>query len=203
MKQDKIDAALGRVPQGDRAGSPFRKGHNNIGVILAKQGKRDAAIAQFQEALAIDPRFAAAPRQFRRGAVPTGEGRGSHAALGRNGPTYRATRAVNRLAWAMATRPEPSIRNPAEAVELPQWAVQLSRNLDPIPLNTLAAAYARDGQYGKATTTAKGPRVGHSTKDQPLADSIKDKIARYNAHTPYQETADPAPPVHAPAAQGK
>ena len=100
----------------------------------------------------------------------------------------------------MATRPERSIRNPAVAVELAQWAVQLSRNLDPVPLNTLAAAYARAGDYTKATKAAKEAlSLATRQKDKPLADSIKDKIALYKTHTPYQETGVPVPPVHAPS----
>ena len=92
-----------------------------------------------------------------------------------------------------------SVRNGAEAVELAQWAVELSHGHEPIPLNTLAAAYAQAGRFAEATETArKALDLATRQKDQAFADSIKSKIALYEAHTAYVETTPAFPPL-APA----
>jgi protein O-mannosyl-transferase len=201
LKQNKIDEALAQFRRSIELDPRSAKAHNNIGVILAKKGQMDDAVDQFQEALAIDPNFAAAHDNL--GVVLCQQGKIADAMkhweiMVKIQPNN--VRAVNRLAWAMATHSEASVRNPAVAVELAHWAVQLSRNLDPVPLNTLAAAYARDGQYAKATRAAnEALALATRQKDQPLADSIKDKIALYKANTPYQETLTPAPSPHVPS----
>ena len=205
LKLGRIDEAFTEYQRAIELDPRSAKSHNNIGVILAKRGQSDAAVAEFQNALAIDPKFASAHDNL--GVVLTQQGKTAEAMthwkeMVKLQPTN--LRAVNQLAWLMATCPEPSIRNPAEAVELAQWAVQLSHSLDPIPLNTLAAAYARAGQYSKATQAAKEAlALATRQKDQPLADSIKNKMALYKAHTPYQEKGGPAPPAPAPSRHGK
>jgi hypothetical protein len=104
----------------------------------------------------------------------------------------------------MATRPEPSVRNGAAAVELAEWAVRLSHGHEPIPLNTLAAAYAQTGRFAEAARTAR-KALGLATRqsDKALAESIKTKIALYEARTPYLDTASVSPPVLAPSEHGK
>jgi spermidine synthase len=60
-----------------------------------------------------------------------------------------------RMAWILATHPDPGLLNPAEAIRLAQTAVELSNRQDPFVLQTLAAAYAADGQFDRATTIAR------------------------------------------------
>ena len=40
--------------------------HNNLGIILAKQGRLDEAVSQFVEALRIDPDFTKAKRNLQK-----------------------------------------------------------------------------------------------------------------------------------------
>jgi protein O-mannosyl-transferase len=167
---------------------------NNLGAALAGSGRFDAAVAQFRRALQIMPNFASAHGNL--GMALSKQGKIEEAMthwrervrLEPNDP-----RAVNQLAWAMATRPEPSIRNGAEAVELAQWAVELSHGREPIPINTLAAAYAQAGRFAKATATAqRALKIAMRQDDQALAKSIEAQIALYKTNTPYLETTGPA-----------
>ena len=62
---------------------------------------------------------------------------------------------MNCLAWVLATCPEASVRNGAEAVELARRAVKLSDGREPAILGTLAAAYAEAGRFPEAVQTAR------------------------------------------------
>jgi protein O-mannosyl-transferase len=204
-RQGHADEALAEYQKAIDLAPDYADAHNNLGVLLAARGQLDAAIAQFRSALAIQPD--AADTHGNLGMALSQKGQIAEAMdhwreavrLDPNDP-----RAVNRLAWAMATRPEASIRNGAEAVELAQWAVQLSNNREPVPMNTLAAAYAQTGRFAEATTTAqKAFGLAERQEDRVLADSIKTKIAMYEAHTPFLDTAMPSPPSHGSAERGK
>ena len=94
---------------------------------------------------------------------------------------------LNNIAWVLATGQDGSIRNGAEAVELAQRAVQLSDASEPIVLGTLAAAYAENGQFSNAVQTA-GNALELATKqhNQPLAESIEEKIRLYKANEPFR-----------------
>ena len=61
-----------------------------------------------------------------------------------NAPAY------NNLAWLYATAKEPRFHNGEKAVELALKACELSAWNDPNYLNTLAAAYARKGDFNNA-----------------------------------------------------
>src|SRR5439155_21631783 len=55
--------------------------------------------------------------------------------------------ALNNLAWTLAANPDPQFRNGAEAIQLATRACELTRYEHPLPLATLAAAYAEAGQF--------------------------------------------------------
>jgi len=67
--------------------------------------------------------------------------------------------ALNNLAWRLATYPRPELRNGREAVQLASRAVELTGQQQPVCVRTLAAAYAEDGQLGKAIEMAKQART--------------------------------------------
>jgi protein O-mannosyl-transferase len=163
--------------------------HNDLGVILAKRGQLDAAIAEFRSALAIKPSLVKVRANLAQ-------------ALGEWGKIADAVvewrevvrlqpnnlRAVNQLAWAMATDPEASVRNGPEAAELAQWAVKLSRGLEPIPLGTLAAAYAEMGRFTEAVTIAdRAIALATARNDATTADALRRQNQRYRAGSPYHE----------------
>ena len=60
------------------------------------------------------------------------------------------TNLLNDTAWILATNPNASVRDGAEAVELAQRAVKLSGGQEPAILDTLAAAYAEAGRFADA-----------------------------------------------------
>ena len=101
---------------------------------------------------------------------------------------------LNETAWVLATNPNASIRNGAEAVELAERAVRLSGASEPTVLGTLAAAYAEAGRFPEALQTArKAAELAMRQNNRSLAESINAKIPLYEAHTPFYETRQPSP----------
>ncbi len=95
---------------------------------------------------------------------------------------------LNDTAWMLATNPNASIRNGAEAVELAERAVQLSDGREPAIMGTLAAAYAEAGKFPEAVQTGrKALELATQQNKQSLAESIKAKIPLYEAGTPFRE----------------
>jgi tetratricopeptide (TPR) repeat protein len=94
-------------------------------------------------------------------------------------------RAINRLAWFLATCPEAAIRDGAEAVRLAEKAVAASNRKVPIYLDTLAAAYAEAGQFDKAVAVQK-ETIAISTSNQ-ARQWYASRLKLYEAKTPYRE----------------
>ena len=96
---------------------------------------------------------------------------------------------LNDTAWLLATNPNNSVRNGAEALELALRAVKLSDSREPAILGTLAAAYAETGRFAEAVKTAQDAlQLATGQNKETLAKSIQAKIQLYQAETPFRET---------------
>jgi protein O-mannosyl-transferase len=163
---------------------------NNLGVLLAKSGQLHEAMKHFQAALRIRPDLADAHENL--GTALQQQGKIADAMVHwrevvRLQPNN--LRAVNQLAWTMATGPQASIRNGAEAAELAQWAVQLSRGLEPIPWGTLAAAYAEAGRFADAVKAAdRAIALAAAQKDAVTADALRRQCQLYRTGCAYHES---------------
>jgi cytochrome c-type biogenesis protein CcmH/NrfG len=62
---------------------------------------------------------------------------------------------ARRLAWILATDPDPSVRNGAEAVRLAQAASAATGDANSQSLDVLAAAYAEVGRFDDAVRAAE------------------------------------------------
>ena len=106
---------------------------------------------------------------------------------------------LNDTAWVLATNPNASIRNGAEAVELAQRAVQLSDGREPAVLGTLAAAYAEAGRFAEAVKTAEQAlALAASQNNAALAETLHARIKLYQAGSPYRNTQQPSPSPSGP-----
>jgi tetratricopeptide (TPR) repeat protein len=61
----------------------------------------------------------------------------------------------NDLAWELAVSPHEQIRRPRDAIALAELACQATEHSNPMYLDTLAAAYAADGQFSEAVDTQR------------------------------------------------
>ena len=171
------------------------EGHNNIANALANCGRLDEAIDHYQKALAIKPDYANARDNL--GVVQSQREEMSKGLAARR-ESIRSrpddVTLLNETAWVLATNPNASIRNAAQAVELAQRAVRLSGAPEAAVLDTLAAAYAEAGRFPDALQTArKAAELAARQNNHSLAESIKAKIPLYEAGTPFR--AMPQPPA--------
>lgn len=194
-------AAAGR---GDDAIAEYRRAleidpnyveaRSNLGAALAGRGRLDEAIAEFQKILELEPDNAVAHNNL--GIALHQQGKTAAAVVHwreavRLDPTN--VHNVNRLAQALATCPDASVRDGKAAIELALWATQLSKSREAIPFDTLAAAYAEAGNFSEAVLSAKNAlRLASREKNPALAESIKKKIALYEARTPFREPNRPS-----------
>jgi hypothetical protein len=92
------------------------------------------------------------------------------------------------LAWELATGPDPTQRNGAEAVQMAEKACKMTAGKDPTTLGALAAAYAESGRFALAVTTGEEAiRVANAKGDQSFTTKCKPYLELYRAGKPYHQ----------------
>ncbi len=173
----------------------FAEAHNNLGNAYSVMSRADEAVAEYRKAIQAKPDYAEAYDNL--GDVYLRQGRIEEAVAAWRAaaglPSARVPTLV-KLAWTLATCPEPAVRNGIEAVKLAQRAVRLTHSKDVISLSALAAACAEAGRFSEATAIARNAwALAIQQNAQPLAESLKAQIAMYEAHTPFRDTPQPLP----------
>ena len=95
--------------------------------------------------------------------------------------------ALHRLAWSLATCPRKSVRNGPRAVELAERACRATGYGAPPLMDALAAAYAESGRFKQAVDMAGRAASLAERQDGALAEQIRRRLKRYEAHEPYRE----------------
>lgn len=127
------------------------KFYNNRGIAFGEKGQYDQAISDFNQAIEINPRYNRAYNN--RGIVYRLRGQYNQAISDFNKAIAinpLDAEAYNNLAWLLATAKTPAFRNGRRAVELAVKACELSDWRNAEYLDTLAAAYARAGDFDNA-----------------------------------------------------
>src|ERR1019366_9448978 len=137
----------------------------------------------------LDPKYAAAHTDLADALYAQGQAQEAVAEWREGiGIEPRNAQARQRLAWALATWPEASVRNGGDAVAFAVRAVELAGGGDARMLDTLAAAYAEKGQFADAALTARRALVRAAQENQPaLANDIRIRIALYEADQPFRD----------------
>jgi tetratricopeptide (TPR) repeat protein len=154
----------------------------------------EEAIAHFQTALKTNPNIGGARNNL---GIARSQWEGILRALAQRRKLLRSRPAdlalLNDTAWVLATNPNASIRNGAEAVELAQQAMKLAGGRESAVLDTLAAAYAETGQSSEAVQTAEQALARASSRNNPaLAEALRARIKLYQAGSPYRDNPQPA-----------
>ena len=96
---------------------------------------------------------------------------------------------LTNLAWLMATSQDAAVRNGPRAVELATQADRMVGGTNALVLRTLAAAYAENGEFGKATKTARSAmQLARMHSEDSLTTDLDQQIALYQLGMPYRQT---------------
>ena len=174
--------------RGDAKDAAFR---TNMADALAELKRFDEAVAQYRAAIELKPEFVEA--HYNLGTSLFQQGKVAQAIaqwreLLRIRPDLILV--LNRTAHVLATHPDASIRNGAEAVALAQRAVELSAGERPEVLDTLAAAYAEAGRFPEAVATARRAlALAEEQDNSALAADLRARIKLYQAGRPFHEAS--------------
>ena len=163
----------------------------SLGQALMTKGRLTEALPHFESAVRIGPGLADAHYflgvclYFARGDTAAALAQW-HEAL-RLAPD--SVRALNLTARVLAVSPDASLRNGAEAVDLARRAAGLSKENDPVILDTLAAALAEQGSFAEAVDTARRALdLATRQNNASLAGTLREAIATYEARNPWRES---------------
>ena len=96
--------------------------------------------------------------------------------------------ALNIFALVLATNPDDHVRDGARAVQLAEHACRLTHYQEPLPVGTLAAAYAEAGRYDEAIATSeKACDLAKQRGETDLFQKNQKLRELYRAHKPYRE----------------
>ena len=89
---------------------------------------------------------------------------------------------LNNIAWTIATHKNIDSFNPDKAITYALLACKYTNNLNAVFINTLATAYAANGQFNKAIITAQQAIELASSLNQPrLVQQIRVSLKQYQS----------------------
>jgi len=190
----RTDEAIQQYEAALRIDPELAEVHNNMGSLLGSEGELGRAVEHFRLAIRAEPGHAEAQNNLGLALRMSG-GRDEAVAHFRAALDARADWPVpmNELAWILATHPRAADRAPAEALELAQRAVSLSGGRQPVFLDTLAAAYAANGDFAAAVRTAE-QAVAAASGAPRLAQEMTGRLEAYRRSQPFVEPESRARP---------
>jgi tetratricopeptide (TPR) repeat protein/thiol-disulfide isomerase/thioredoxin len=97
-------------------------------------------------------------------------------------------KALNNLAWILATHPDLEVRNGAEAIKYAERLCELSKHQSPVGLDTLATAYAEAGRFSDAVSTAqKAIGLVSPSANQAKILGMRKRLNLYKEGKPYRD----------------
>jgi tetratricopeptide (TPR) repeat protein len=154
--------------------------HFILGRFLLDQGHVQEALPELQTAIGIRPHFESCEEALGSAYEYLGNGREALAHW-RKAHLIDSSRvsATLGVAWLLATTPDASLRNGADAVRLAESARDSAPDNAEV-LDTLAAAYAEDGQFTRASATAeRSLELAKAQANQPLIADVRARQALY------------------------
>jgi Tfp pilus assembly protein PilF len=161
----------------------------SLGIALVRSGAIEQAGPHFAESLRLQPERASV--HFNLGLWLTLEGKPAEAAAQyreaiRLRPKY--PKALNNLAWILATGSDARTRNGEEALQLARRATDLTGGNDPEDLDTLAAAWAETHQFAEAVKVAeRAAGLAQAAGHEELARQIQSRLRGYRSEQPARE----------------
>jgi serine/threonine-protein kinase len=92
--------------------------------------------------------------------------------------------AANKVAWHLATSPDPTLRDGTNAIWFAKLAVAATSRQDSAVLDTLAAAYAEAGQFTAAVQAQQDALA--LARDEATKADLASRLKLYQENTPYR-----------------
>jgi tetratricopeptide (TPR) repeat protein len=161
----------------------------HLAEALAASGRLEEAVAETERALELDPAHLPAWLDLGTFHQRAGHRRAAADAFRRGLALSPADlRMTSRLAWLLATAPEPYLRSGTEAVRLAEEAARTTGGSVPEVLDVLAAAYAEAGRFEDAAGTARRAlELARAHGRSNLADEIAARLTLYEDRRPFRE----------------
>lgn len=158
-----------------------KRAHFNIGQVLASQDRWDEAINQYEQELQIDPQYEAAYMNIAM-ALEIQKRPAEAVARYRNAlsiwPNWIEVRL--KLATLLLSDRAAEVRDTKEALQIAEQTVRLTGRQHTVALDVLAAAYAAQGRFAEAATTAREAMDKASASGQDdLAAAILTRLRKY------------------------
>jgi tetratricopeptide (TPR) repeat protein len=97
--------------------------------------------------------------------------------------------ANNYAAWLLSTAPQADVRDPRKAIAFATKACKLTSWNNAQLLDTLAAAYADNGDFSEAVKWQQyALKVAGSSRPKPVLKEMHERLALYQDHTAYRDT---------------
>ncbi len=96
--------------------------------------------------------------------------------------------ANNQAAWILSTSSQPEMRDPQAAIAMARKACHLTSWKESQVIDTLAAAYASNGDFSEAVKWERyALKMAGPATPRPAVKGMRDRLALYENHTPYHE----------------
>jgi tetratricopeptide (TPR) repeat protein len=164
------------------------RAHDALGSVLLAQGRAADAAEEFRRVTENEPSNEQAWHRLGVALLQAGRVRDGIEALRKavRLPPKDAA-AFTDLAWVLATNPDDTLRDGAEAVQLAQRACELTASRDARCLASLDAAFAEAGRFPEAISAAQQTAsVATSNGEPDLAAAASHRIELYRAGKPYR-----------------
>ena len=187
------DGAIAHLRKATRISPDFFEAYYNLGLELAKKNRVNEAIDAWLNTVRIRPSFAAGQENLGYAFYLQGKFADSltHLRLALEADPDRVSD-LNLAASVLATCPDSSLRNGADALALADRAQTLTHGQDAAILDTVSAAYAEAGRFPNAIEVEQEAiKVATQQGKTALTDTLKAHLTRYESNAPLREPPDP------------
>jgi tetratricopeptide (TPR) repeat protein len=170
--------------------------HHTLGLAWAGKGDLGTGANQLANAVRLRPRWVGARLDLARALLRSGQGpRGLRQLEEASRLWPDSTEVLNQLAWALATNPDPAVRDAQKAVRLAEQGCALAEGKDARLLSTLAAAYAEASRFPEAIDAVQ--RAIALAQTEPSGRALlaldEEMLKCFQSGHPYRQTPTPMP----------
>jgi tetratricopeptide (TPR) repeat protein len=172
------------------------EGHDRLGYALLTLQQCDEAVAEFRRACELKPKFAGFSTHLALGLAcqgKTADAIETYRQALKLDPKYAP--ALDGLARILATCPDATLRDGAQAVTLANQACELTERKKALYLETLAAAFAETGKFAEAESTMQqAVESAQASGEKEVLENGPKLTQLFQAKQPWRRDSNPKAP---------